>query len=165
MVGVLFISRPVSSSALPAYKAVVWSGSCLHTGSFWGINSTSNMLELWQMTFLHRWLSFKMDSIAGVGFFSSWHSMFYLLQEAEISVSLGLTTLNHVPPTFVLLACWSWKCNFLLFCLCCPINYWVLPRFINSEPDYSWGCSKQVFCTSIFFTFNLDIVFSADCKK
>lgn len=92
--------------------------------------------------------------------------MFYLLQEAEISVSL-LVWLPQItfPHSFVLLACWPWKCNLLLFCLCCSINYWILPRFISSEPGSCCGCSKQVFCTFISFTFNVEIVFSADRKK
>lgn len=161
MVGVLFLSSPASSSAC---KAVVGSSSCLHTGSFWGIpHQTCWNCGRWPSltaTFLLRW-----TALLEWVFFCSWHSMFCLLQEAEISVSLVLTTSNHVPPTFVLLACWSWKCNLLLFCLCCSINYWILPRFSNSEPDCCWGCSKQVFCTSIFFTSNLKIVFSTDCKK
>lgn len=91
--------------------------------------------------------------------------MFYLLQEAEISVSLLVWLPQITFPCFVLLAFWSWKCNLLLFCLCCFINYWVLPRFISSEPGSCCSCSKQVFCTFISFTFNVEIIFSADRKK
>lgn len=136
-------------------------------GFFWGTSSTLNTLQ--QMTFPHRCLCFKMDSIAGVFFFFSfclnWHSMFYLLQEAEIiCITFGLPTSNYIHP-FVLLACWSWKCNLLLFCLRCCINYWILPCFISSEPGSCCGCSKQVFCTFICFTFNTEVVFSADCEK
>lgn len=95
----------------------------------------------------------------------NWHSMFYLLQEAEIiCITFGLPTSNYIHP-FVLLACWSWKCNLLLFCLRCCINYWILPCFISSEPGSCCGCSKQVFCTFICFTFNTEVVFSADCEK
>lgn len=114
---VLFLCSPASSSALPVYKAVVESSSCLLTGSFWGTNSTSNTLELWQITFTHHCLSFKMGSIAGVGFFLADTACFIYCRKQKYLCCLVWILQIMFPPAFVLLACWSWKCNLILFCL------------------------------------------------
>lgn len=169
------VSQTSSCKLCPwaASKATVGSSSCgsldpgcLGTGSFRGTNSTLNTLQLWQMTFPRCYLSFKMDSIAGVLFFQLTQHVLFTAGSRNIYVTFGLTTSNHIPPpSFVLLPCWSWKCNLLLFCLCCSINYWILPCFISSEPGSCCSCSKQVFCTFISFTFNVQIIFSADHKK
>lgn len=55
------------------------------------------MLQLWQMTFLHCYLSFKMDSVAGMLFFQlTWHVLF-TAGRRNIYVPFGLSTSNHIP--------------------------------------------------------------------
>lgn len=45
------------------------------------------MLKLWQMTFPHHWLSFKMDSIAGVGFFQLTQHVLFTAGSRNICVT------------------------------------------------------------------------------
>lgn len=50
------------------------------------------------MTFPHCYLSFKMDSIAGVLFFQLTQHILFTAGSRNICVTFGLTTSNHIPP-------------------------------------------------------------------
>lgn len=107
------VSQTSSCKLCPwaASKATVGSSSCgsldpgcLGTGSFRGTNSTLNTLQLWQMTFPRCYLSFKMDSIAGVLFFQLTQHVLFTAGSRNIYVTFGLTTSNHIPPLFCFIA-------------------------------------------------------------